>query len=156
MLIKLLVETCTLNIFFYGISVLLPVIVRLFNRFFTTGEFPEQWTQIIIIPIHKKGSMNNADNYRGIALIDILSKVYINIITRRLTFYTQAYNCICENQCGFREGYSTIDNAFVLYSIINKYLSMKGKSIYVAFIDFQKAFDSVDRCILYEVLHKKT
>jgi len=57
-------------------------------------------------------------------------------------------------QCGFREGYSTIDNAYVQYSIINKYLSMKGNSIYVAFTDFQNAFDSVDRCILYEVLHK--
>ena len=57
----------------YGISFLLPVIVRLFNRVFTTGEFPEQWTQMIIIPIDKKSSMNNADNYRRIALIVILS-----------------------------------------------------------------------------------
>ena len=82
--------------------------------------------------------MNNTDNYRGIALIDILSKVYINIITRRLTFYTQAYNCICENQGGFREGYLTIDNAFVLHSIVKKYLRMKGKSIYAAFIIFKR------------------
>ena len=61
------------------------------------------------------------------------SLLYVNmntgssIITKRLTFHTQAYNKICECQGGFREGYSTLDNGFILKSIINIYLSMKGK-----------------------------
>jgi len=71
-----------------------------------------------------------------------------SIITKRLTFHTQAYNKICECQGGFREGYSTLDNGFILKSINNKYLSMKGKSIYVAFVDFHKAFDSVDTYVV--------
>jgi len=136
----------------YGASALLPYIRKLFQRLFTRGEFPDCWAKSIIIPLHKKGSLNNPNNYRGIALLDVFSKVYIAIITKRLTFYAEAYSRLSEAQAGFRAGYTTVDNAFILYSIVNKYLSMKGRTVYVAFIDFQKAFDSVNRGILYNVL----
>ena len=82
----------------------------------------------------------------------MFSKLYISIITRRLTFYIDAYKKLSEAQAGFRSGYTTIDSAFVLFSIVQKYFAYKGKPIYVAFVDFQKAFDSVDRSILYDVL----
>ena len=126
----------------YGINVLL-FIVKLFNRVFKSGKPLEQWTQTIVVPIHKKGSAISP-NYRGIALIEVLSKVYITILTKRLTL----------SQSGFRSGYSTVDNAFILYSLINKYLYVRKKSLYVVFIDFQKAFDSVDRQLLYNILRQ--
>lgn len=138
----------------YGVNVLLPYIRKLFQRLFTRGEFPAKWAKSVIIPLHKKGSYNNPNNYRGIALLDVFSKVYISIITKRITFYVEAYSRLSETQAGFRAGYTTFDNAFVLYSIVNKYLSMKGKTVYVAFIDFQKAFDSVERGLLYDVLKR--
>ena len=106
-----------------------------------------------VIPIYKKGDTRCPGNYRGIALLDVFSKLYISILTTRLTFYCEAYTKLSESQAGFRAGYSTIDNAFVLYSIISKYLGMKKRFIYVAFVDFQKAFDSIDRNVLYEILH---
>jgi len=104
--------------------------------------------------VHKKENVNITDNYRGIALIDVISKVYTSILTNRVTFYVEAYRRICESQGVFRAGYSTIDNAYVLYALIQKYLCRKKKTLYVAFIDFQKAFDAVDRPILYNVLQK--
>jgi hypothetical protein len=138
----------------YGINALLPFINRLFNRLFALGEFPESWAKSVIIPLHKKGSYTNPNNYRGIALLDVLSKLYISILTHRLTFYTEAYKLLSETQAGFRAGYTTIDNAFILYSVVQKYFSFKRKPVYVAFIDFQKAFDSVDRSLLYHVLSR--
>jgi hypothetical protein len=138
----------------YGANVLLPFLCRLFNRLFSKGEFPDKWTQTVIIPLHKKGDVNSANNYRGIALLDVVSKVYIAILTRRVTFYVEIYNKISECQSGFRAGYATVDNAYILYSIVMKYFSMKRKSLYVAFIDFQKAFDSVDHCMLYHVIRE--
>ena len=57
-----------------------------------------------------------------------------------------------ESQAGFRAGYSTIDNAFILQTIISKHLCEKGRKLYVAFVDFKKAFDSVNRNKLFEVL----
>ena len=64
------------------------------------------------------------------------------------------YDLIDESQAGFRSGYSTIDNAFVLQSIISKLLSKKRGKLYVAFIDFKTAFDSVHRGKLWTLLAK--
>ena len=86
--------------------------------------------------------------------MEILSKIYISILTKRLTFYAEAYEKLTESQAGFRNGYSTVDNAFALYSIVTKYFNLRRKAVYVALIDFEKAFDTVDRPILYDILHK--
>ena len=134
---------------------LLPYIIKFFNRLLSKGEFPQSWSRSIIVPVHKKGSIHFADNYRGIALLDTFSKIYISILTQRVSFYCEVYAKLSESQAGFRSSYSTIDNAFVLYSIISKYLSKKRKFIYVAFIDFQKAFDSVNRNILFDILRNR-
>jgi hypothetical protein len=49
-----------------------------------------------------------------------------------------------ENQSGFRKGYSTIDNIFVLYAFF-EFLKLKKKMLFVTFVDFDKAFDKVWR-----------
>ena len=54
---------------------------------------------------------------------------------------------------GFRKGYSTVDNAFVLHSVIHRHLN-QSKKVYATFIDFRKAFDSVKRETLWNVLKK--
>ena len=70
----------------------------------------------------------------------------------RLTFYTDVFNSIDESQAGFRKGYCTTDKDFILYSVVHKYLRKKGGKLYVAFVDFRKAFDYVNRSIMYSVL----
>ena len=61
---------------------------------------------------------------------------------------------IIEEQAGFRAGYSTVDHIFSLYAMVQKYL-LKHTKLYVAFVDFKKAFDSVNRNALWSVLRKK-
>jgi hypothetical protein len=135
-------------------SMLLPYIRILFNRLFTTGVFPEKWSLSVIIPLHKKGPSNIPDNYRGIALLQVFSKIYIGILNKRITLFAEACGKIAEAQAGFRSGYSTIDNGFILYSVVSKYLCRKGRSVYVAFVDFKKAFDSVNRNKLFKALSR--
>ena len=141
--------------FKYAFPAILPYMRKFMNRLFEKGEFPESWTKCVLVPIHKKGNVNSPDNYRGIALLETFSKIYISVLTNRITFFTEAFSKITESQAGFRAGYSTIDNAFVLYSIISKYFNMKHKFVYVAFIDFKKAFDSINRDILFNILRKQ-
>ena len=138
--------------FIYSVDVLLPLLYRFFNRIFDTADFPEQWCYSVIVTIFKKGSVNVPDNYGGISLLNVFGKIYTSIISRRVTFYTSIYNKISESQAGFREGYSTTDNAFILYSLIHKYLSKKGGKLYVAFVDLTKAFDLVNRRKLWKVV----
>ena len=139
----------------FGITALLPYIRILFNRLYTFGEFPKSWAKFVIVPLHKKGDLANPNNYRGISLLETLSKIYIHILNKRLTFFVEAYEKLSEAQSGFRSGYRTTDNAFVLLAIISKYMNLKKRSLYVAFIDFEKAFDSVERHTLYRILQSR-
>ena len=88
--------------------------------------------------------MANVNNYRGITLTSIFSKIYSLILEDRLRTWTENNNIIDDCQFGFRKNKSTIDCIFILQSIINSQLSMKRK-LYCAFIDFRKAFDLVYR-----------
>ena len=106
----------------------------------------------MIKPIYKnKGSEKDPDNYRGIALISCIGKLFTSCINSRLTEYLTDNEAINENQAGFREGYSTLDHIFVLNSIIELYL-FKRRRIYAAFVDYTKAFDMVNKTSLWSKL----
>lgn len=64
-----------------------------------------------------------ASNYRGITVLSVVNKFYISIIKTRLSFWSDAYNRVVECQAGFRVGYSTIDNLFML--VVNRILAKK-------------------------------
>ena len=126
-------------------EVLLPYLELLFNSLFDRSYFPEDWAIGVIVPLHKKGSRNDVNNYRGITLLSVFSKIFVSIIHTRLLFSSDTLDNIREEQAGFRSGYSTIDNIFILQSIIDRYIQRKGGKLYAIFIDFAKAFDSVHR-----------
>lgn len=132
----------------------LPFIVELFNTIFDSGNYPAAWTGAIVVPIHKSGDVDTPDNYRGISLLSILGKVFATILNKRLSGWASENNKIDEVQSGFRAGYSTIDNVFVLFSIVQKYLLKRSGKLYVCFVDFRKAFDCVNRAILWNTLRK--
>ena len=124
------------------------------NKLFSTGIYPESWSESLIQPLHKKGDVNDADNYRGISLLNITSKLYSFILNKRLTTWIEENGIIGESQAGFRKTYSTIDHVFTMFAIIQRQL-LFHKKLYVAFIDFKKAFDSVIREKLWAILHKR-
>ena len=64
---------------------------------------------------------------------------FIGILNDRLDVWSNTNNIITEEQAGFRKGYSTNDNGFILHALIKKFLAKKRK-VYVAFIDFRKSF----------------
>ena len=88
--------------------------VKFFNILFDKGIFPDGWTESIVIPLFKKGDMNNPSNYRGLSLCDTSSKLYSTIINNRLRESVEQNNITGDYQAGFKRGYSTIDH---MYSI---------------------------------------
>eukprot|EP00745_Piridium_sociabile_P025181 TRINITY_DN39889_c0_g1_i10.p1 TRINITY_DN39889_c0_g1~~TRINITY_DN39889_c0_g1_i10.p1 ORF type:complete len:335 (-),score=31.35 TRINITY_DN39889_c0_g1_i10:148-1152(-) len=130
-------------------------LVKLFNVIFNKGIYPHMWSKAIIIPIYKKGNPENADNYRGVSLLSILSKCYTSILNARLYSWLEDNNLISENQAGFRKKYSTVDQIFTLYATVQKCMSRKGRKLYVAFVDFKKAFDSVRHDRLLECIRNE-
>eukprot|EP00745_Piridium_sociabile_P027424 TRINITY_DN4419_c0_g1_i9.p1 TRINITY_DN4419_c0_g1~~TRINITY_DN4419_c0_g1_i9.p1 ORF type:complete len:266 (-),score=25.53 TRINITY_DN4419_c0_g1_i9:396-1193(-) len=134
-------------------SKVVDFLVALFNNLFQSGTFPTEWAKSIIVPLHKKGDVNNPDNYRGIALTSIISKAYTHILNKRLTKWAETEEKIIEEQAGFRRNYSTIDHIFTLFALVEKHL-MRNTKLFIAFVDFQKAFDSINRNILWNILRK--
>ena len=110
---------------------------------------PNDWGKAIITPIPKCSSKNPylPLSYRGISLLPCISKIYTNILNIRITFYLQNMNLLADEQNGFRCNRSCEDHVFSLTTIVQNRL-YHGKDTFVAFIDFTKAFDSVDRNLL--------
>jgi hypothetical protein len=76
----------------HGCDMLLPFLVQFFNHIFDRGVYPENWTESVILPLYKKGDVNNPGNYRGISLTDICSKIFGNIINTRLQSWVDENN----------------------------------------------------------------
>jgi hypothetical protein len=97
-----------------------------------------------IIPLYKKGNANNVDNYRGITLLSCLGELFTHALNNRLKNWAENYNVYVEALAEFRSKMSTVDNVFVLNSLINHVLN-QGKQLFALFVDFSKAFDYVVR-----------
>ena len=136
-----------------GIDVLPEYLHKLFNVLFDKGYFPSSWAEGHIIPIHKKGSVDSPENYRGVTLLSTLGKLFTKILNSRLTEWAENYGVYIEAQAGFRSKMGTTDNIFVLHGLIT-HLINEGKKLYCAFVDFRKAFDFVNRDILWFKLIK--
>ncbi|MCG8047978.1 MAG: reverse transcriptase family protein, partial [Candidatus Thiodiazotropha endolucinida] len=128
-------------------------IQSLFNKIFELGYFPEQWSEGLIIPILKKGDKEEVSNYRGITLLSTLGKLFTRVLNNRLNSWAEEYSIYVEAQAGFRKNMGTVDNIFVLNSLISHCLN-NNEYLYCAFIDFTKAFDFVVRDILWFKLLK--
>ena len=137
----------------FSVNEISDYLVLLFNSLFDNGYYPVDWSESIILPLYKKGDVNNPNNYRGISLCSITSKVYSSIVNNRLKQWIDSNNITGEFQAGFKSNYSTIDHIFTLFAAVQKQFS-KNRKLYVAFIDFQKAFDSISRKLLWPVLVK--
>ena len=116
----------------------------IFNVLLESGIYPSQWTKGVVIPIFKKGAKDDVNNYRGITLVSCFGKLFSTILNERLKVWSIENDISSDAQFGFKQDHSTIDAIFILQNLVNDYLS-RGKQLHCAFIDFIKAFDSVNR-----------
>ncbi len=125
----------------------------MFNYIYDNCDYPESWTKGMIVPIYKKGDKNDPANYRGITLVNVISKIYSLILRNRINSWCESEHVFNDSQYGFRDGRSTADAIFLLHAIIQKVLS-KNSKLYCIFIDYQRAFDTVNRDALWAKLYK--
>ena len=90
-------------------------------------------------------------NYRGISLVAHAGKVLRKVVATRLSADYEARNLLPEEQCGFSPHRSTVDMMFAVRML--QELGRKARvQLFLCFIDLQKAYDSVDRTLLWQVL----
>lgn len=122
-----------LNEFFiYGRDTLVNTLLPLFNKNVELGYFPDEWSTGFVIPLHKKGSTNDVNNYRGIMLLSTLGKLFTRMLNNRLTEWAEQYQVYIEAQSGFRSGMSTVDNVLILHGIRSHMLN-SGRKLFCGF-----------------------
>ncbi len=127
--------------------------LKLFNMCFHNGIVPSMWLYGIVSPIPKNATCDPRVplNYRGIVLAAAMYKLYCGILNHRLQFWADVNNAIEDEQNGFRPERSCIDQLSCFTNII-ECRKVARKSTYVAFVDFSKAYDRVNREILWDKL----
>ena len=144
------VDGITAEMLKYGGETVIEWMHKICGMAWEEGRVPGDWTKAIIVPVYKgKGSRNECGNYRGISLLSIAGKVYGKIVIERVQKITES--SISEEQGGFRKGRGCVDQIFSLRMIIEKML-VKGKKVYAAFMDLEKAYDRINWKAMWEVL----
>ena len=127
---------------------IITCITLLFNKILESGQFPKEWGLGVICPIHKKGSEEDPNNYRGITLLNTIAKIFTSIINNRILNWVEDNNILNETQFGFRKGRRTSDGHFILLSLIENFRHTKNP-LFSCFVDFSKAFDSISHDLLW-------
>ena len=137
-----------------GKTQLLPVLSLFFNKLFAHASQPAIFAVNFLKSIFKKGNDRDPDNYRGIAVGSALGKLFELILLDRLEKILPKYHPISMNQIGFKKAHRTADHIFVIKSIVDKIVKHGNQKLWVAFIDFRKAYDRINRGLLYLKLQK--
>ena len=112
-------------------------------------DAPASWLSTIIVAIIKTGKQkDDPNNYRAVGLESCLLKLMTLLIHMRLTAWCDKYNILPPSQNGFRTGYRTNNNAFILRCAIDR-ARAEGKTLYVMFADISNAFPSTEQSTLW-------
>ena len=94
-------------------------VIHLVRRMFTTRA--DLWDESLkkgqIVPLHKKGNINDANIFRGVCLLSMASRILARVIANRLSIWSEELQVLDENQSGFRPGRSTADASQIFIRI---------------------------------------
>ena len=121
----------------------------LFKKMWEEENIPCEWKEGYLVKMPKKGDLSNCGNYRGIMLLSIPGKVFYRILLDRMKDVIDPQ--LRDQQAGFRKDRSCIDQIATLRIILEQSLEWNSP-LFINFIDYEKAFDSVDRETLWKLL----
>jgi len=125
------------------------ILTQLFGKIWEDENIPEEWKTGLIVKLPKKGVLSDCNNWRGITLLSLTSKIFSKIILGRMS--TVIEPTLRQEQAGFRGGRSCSNHIFTLRQIMEQSAEWNA-TMYATFIDFEKAFDSLHRETLWKIL----
>ena len=133
----------------------LDILTKLYNCVLAEEKVPSKWNESKVILLHKGGhkSKKELKNYRPIALLDTIGKIFCMVVNERLRDCIEMSGLLSDEQNGFRSNRRGEDNIFMVRELIER-CKRENKSGYFAFLDIEKAYDRVNRELLCKVLSK--
>ena len=117
----------------------------------TEGVFPDSLKVANVIPLYKSDDLTYLNNYKPVSLLYMLSKVFEKIMYDRLLNLVNKYDLLYAHQYGFRKNRSTY---MALLSLVDNLThALDGEYVVGVYLDFSKAFDTVDHMILLQKLY---
>ena len=126
-------------------------ITLIINQSLHSGIFPDKFKIAKVTPIHKKGDIKLITNFRPISVLPVISKIFETVICDQLSHYLESNNLLCPQQYGFTKNSST---ELAALEVIDRLLNQlnKHKIPINLYLDFAKAFDSLNHGILLDKL----
>ena len=120
-----------------------PVLVEVFNKSMTMGEFPTVMKLAEVVPLYKSKENFLETNYRPISLLTTMSKILEKIMYQRIYSFLQNTGQIYENQYGFRANHSC---EHAIGQVVGTLIKNIENQLYSACIllDLSKAFDTIE------------
>ncbi len=143
------IDSITAELLKADINFATEIIHNLFKNIWAKETIPKNWKKGLIIKLPKKGNLKECKNWRGITLLPIVGKILGRIIIDRIT--SGVDKSLRKEQGGFRKGRGTAEQIFVLRNIMEQTNEWQA-SLYLNFVDFEKAFDSIHRESLWTIL----
>jgi hypothetical protein len=94
----------------------MPLLIT-FNFFMVEG-FPKALSTGVVHTFFKGGDAFKFDNYRGITIGPILTKLFVMILDKRLSKWVKQHGLRAKGQVGFRKYYFITDQLFILRTLI--------------------------------------
>lgn len=130
---------------------IVDILTVLINRCLALGIFPACLKLAIVIPVYKKGSKTDPNNYRPISLVSVFSKIFEKILKTRLEEFLNKINFFNRDQFGFTSGCSTEDAILTFINDVDHALN-EGACVGAICLDLTKAFDTVSHDKLLDKL----
>ena len=136
-----------------AILALLPEFTHLYNNIINTGVFPDQWKIAMVTPIPKSATPRTCSELRPISILPIPGKIIEQIIHNQIKQFLESSGYLTNHQNGFRKNRSTTK---ALASLMDDLLTNmdNGELTMAVFLDFKKAFDTIDHNILQTKIKK--
>jgi len=117
-------------------------LTMIYEKSLQEGKLPDDWKVATVIPIYKKGSKNDAGNYRPVSLTSVPCKVLESVMKDAMVDYLETTGFYNDCQHGFVKGKSTLTNLLETLESWTRILD-EGLGIDVIYLDYRKAFDTV-------------
>ena len=126
-----------------GQEALVAPLTAIINHSISTGIFPTQWKEAVVVPILKKGDAKDPKNYRPVSCLAAASKVLEKVVCEQLTRFAEVHEILPNNQHGFRQGRSTMT---ALTAMQKEWVNNSEEGLMTGILvwDLSSAFDTLD------------